>query len=145
MYIILFTEDILMALLCAADTGVYGLTGEAVAPLVSGGAPDVLEVAKFTQNFDGSASEVAPGAVGTPSSSVLSPLGTVDSIACINCCITNSDTSKRTKQLAHLGAKVTIIGATTPYPLLFNGVEGVEGSRDGRAGSLSVCRHDLGR
>ena len=77
----LFTEDIWMALLCAADTGVYGLTGEAVAPLVSGGAPDVLEVAKLTPNFDGSASEVAPGAVGTPSSSVLPPLGTVDSIA----------------------------------------------------------------
>ena len=117
MCIILFTEDILIALLCAADTGVYGLTGEAVAPLVSGGAPDILEVAKLTPNFDGSASEVTPGAVGTPSSSVLSPLGTVDSIACINCC--KILTPKRSKQIAHLGAKVTIIGATTPYPLLF--------------------------
>lgn len=70
-----------MVLLCAADTGVYGLTGEAVAPLASGGAPDILEDAKLTPNFDGPASEVAPGPVGVPSSSGLSPLGTVDSIA----------------------------------------------------------------
>lgn len=79
-YILKFTEDILMALLCAADTGVYGLTGVAVAPLVSGGAPDVLEEAKLTPKFDGSASEVASGPMGTLSSSDLSPLGTVDSI-----------------------------------------------------------------
>ena len=76
----LFTEDILMALLCAADIGVYGLTGMAVAPLVSGGAPDVLEDAKLTPNFDGSASEVVSGPVGIPSASGLSPSGTVDSI-----------------------------------------------------------------
>ena len=45
----------------------------------------------------------------------------------------------------YLGAKVKIIGATTPYLLFFdNGVEGVESSRDGWAGSLSVCRHDPG-
>lgn len=69
-----------MALLCAADVGVYGLTGIAVAPLVSGGAPNVLEDAKLTPKFDGSASEVASGPVGTPSASGLSPMGTVDSI-----------------------------------------------------------------
>lgn len=73
-----------MALLCAAETGVYGLTGTAVAPLVSGGAPDALEEAKLTPKFDGSASEVVSEPVGTPSAFVVSPLGTVDSIIHLN-------------------------------------------------------------
>ena len=56
-----------MALLSAAVTGVYGFTGVAVAPLASGGAPDVLGAAKLTPNVDFSTSEPASSAAGVPS------------------------------------------------------------------------------
>ena len=59
-YQLLNTEDICTALLSAADTGVNGFTGVAVAALVSGGTPDG---AKLTPNVDVSALVTVSGAV----------------------------------------------------------------------------------
>lgn len=75
------TELILIALPSDADTGVYGLTGIAVAALVSGGAPDDLEGAKLTPSVDVSGSDPVSGTVEVFFASFVSPFGTVDAIA----------------------------------------------------------------
>ena len=125
----------------------------AVAPLASGGAPDVLVAAKLTPYVDFSASEPSSVAVGVSSTGTLSVLVVEGASVAIL-----GSRSSSALLLRRCGSKVNrfleVKGHTlhlhvpTPYPvslLVRHGSEGIESGGDGWAGTRTICRHDSGR